>query len=190
MRITCHTKMKNIIILTLIGFLLNCDNKKIGVPKLRNCGNFMAMKNQQEWSAASTATFFNRDSINVMVEECGTFRANGEVQWLSINQLPIKPGTYLLHPTQWNALNGTPLSAWAYTRVGDKTTGDRYNLCHSDSEKNEVIIEAYNPTSRQLEGYLNATFVIDPESDSPGRSEPDTIRIRDAIFSVAVNGVI
>ncbi|KAA9356316.1 hypothetical protein [Larkinella humicola] len=182
--------MKNILLLALIGSMLNCDNKKIGVPQIPNCGNFMALKNSQEWSAASTATFAHRDSINVMVEECGTFRTAGEVDWLSINQLPTKPGTYRLRPIRWDDLNGTPLSAWVYTRIGDNTTGDRYNLYASKTETNEVIIDAYNPTSRQLEGHLNATFVIDPDSDSPGRSRPDTIRIRDAIFSVVVNGAI
>ncbi|MFC5410955.1 hypothetical protein ACFPMF_16670 [Larkinella bovis] len=182
--------MKNLLLLSLIGFLLNCDNKKIGVPQLPNCGNFMALKNQQEWSAASTATFFNRDSINIMVEECGTFRSQGEVQWLSINQLPTKTGTYTLRPTRWDDLKGTPLSAWVYTRIGDNATGDRYNLYSAATEKNEVTIDAYNPTSREIEGHLNATFVIDPDSDSPGRSQPDTIRIRDAIFSVVVNGAI
>jgi hypothetical protein len=182
--------MKNFLLLALIGSMLNCDNKKIGVPKLPNCGNFMALKNKQEWSAASTATFFNRDSINMMVEECGTFRTSGEVEWLSINQLPAKTGTYPLRPIRWNDLNGTPLSAWVYTRIGENTTGDRYNLYTSDTEKNEVTIDAYNPASREVEGHLNATFVIDPESDSPGRSRPDTIRIRDAIFLVVVNGAI
>ncbi|GAB3904778.1 hypothetical protein GCM10028803_34690 [Larkinella knui] len=182
--------MKNILILALIGSMLNCDNKKIGVPQLPNCGNFMALKNKQEWSAASTATFFSRDSINVMVEECGTFRTDGEVEWLSINHLPAKPGTYSLRPIQWNDLNGTPLSAWIYTRIGDKTTGDRYNLYGSKTEKNEVTIDTYNPTSRTVEGHLNATFVIDPESDVTSRSQSDTIRIRDAFFSVVVNGAI
>lgn len=182
--------MKTILFVTLIGLLLNCDNKKIGVPQLPGCGNFMALKNNKEWSAASTATFSNRDSINVMVEECGTFHANGEVDWLSINQLPTKPGTYSLQPIHWDALNGTPLSAWVYTRIGDNTTGDRYNLIRSKTETNEVTIDAYNPTSREVQGHLNATFVIDPESDSPGRSRPDTIRIQDAIFSVVVNGTI
>ncbi|MGA0557562.1 hypothetical protein ACO2Q8_12980 [Larkinella sp. VNQ87] len=182
--------MKNILLLALIGFLLNCDNKKIGVPQLPNCGNFMALKNKQEWSAASTATFFHHDSVNVMVEECERFHAAGEVEWLSINQLPTKPGSYSLQPTRWESLNGTPLSAWAYTRIGDKATGDRYNLYVAKTEKNEVIIDAYNPTTRQLEGHLNATFVIDPESDSPGRTGADTIRIRDAIFSVVVKTAI
>ncbi|GAB3327332.1 hypothetical protein GCM10027299_27820 [Larkinella ripae] len=182
--------MKNILILALIGFLLNCDNKKMGVPKLPGCGNFMALKNNQEWSAAPTATFSHRDSINIMVEECGTFRTAGEVDWLSINQIPTKPGTYPLRPIRWDVLNGTPLSAWVYTRIGDNATGDRYNLYGSKKEKNEITIDAYNATTRQVEGHLNATFVIDPESDLPGRSRPDTIRIRDALFSVAVKGAI
>lgn len=182
--------MKNLLLLTLIGFLLNCDNKKIGVPQLPNCGNFMALKNKQEWSASPTATFFSRDSINVMVEECGNFRTHGEVEWLSINQLPVKTGIYALHPTRWNALNGTPLSAWLYTRIGENTTGERYNLYFSQSEENAITIDNYNPKTRQLDGHLNATFVIDPESDSPGRSQPDTIRIHDAVFSVVVNGAI
>ncbi|MFD1144996.1 hypothetical protein ACFQ4C_27960 [Larkinella insperata] len=150
----------------------------------------MALKNKQEWSASPTATFFNRDSINVMVEECGSFRTHGEVQWLSINQLPVKTGNYPLQITRWDALNGTPLSAWLYTRIGENTTGERYNLCRSTSEINEISIDNYNPKTRQLDGHLNATFVIDPESDSPGRSQPDTIRIHDAIFSVVVNGAI
>ncbi|GAB3250516.1 hypothetical protein GCM10027347_08340 [Larkinella harenae] len=150
----------------------------------------MALKNKQEWSAASTATLFNHNSINVMVEECNSFRADGQVEWLSINQLPLSPGTYKLHSTQWEAINGTPLSAWLYTRVGDNTTGTRYNLYVSTTEKNDVTIDAYNATSRQLDGHLNATFVIDPENDSPSGSQADTIRIRDAIFSVVVNGAI
>ncbi|RAK02609.1 hypothetical protein LX87_00729 [Larkinella arboricola] len=182
--------MKNILLLTLIGFLLNCDNKKIGVPQLPNCGNFMALKNKQEWSASPSATFFNRDSINLMVEECGSFRTHGEVQWLSINQLPIRTGRYPLQATRWDALNGTPLSVWLYTRIGENTTGIRYNLYHAAPEANEITIDKYNPKTRQLDGHLNATFVIDPESAAPGQSQTDTIRIQDAIFSVVVNGAI
>ncbi|WP_128543178.1 hypothetical protein [Larkinella soli] len=178
--------MRNFLLLGLIGLLLNCDNKKISEPKPAACGNFLGLKNRQEWIAAPTASFINRDTINLMVEECTVPQVNGSVEWLSLNQLPVEPGTYALRPNRWDDFHGTPLSAWLYKGMGQSENGDRYNLLATRSEKNEVTIDSYNPASREIRGRLNATFVTDPENNRSGQSRHDTIRIRDAVFTLVV----
>lgn len=181
--------MKNsLLLLGIVGLLMQCDNGIIAsdCPTPPTCGDFRAMKDEAEWVAAPTATYAGRDTVTLLIEECSQPCQQAEVEWLSINRIPTRPGTYSLRPVRWGQVPVTALSAWFYTVIGGDATGERYNLYAAAGQNNELIIRSYNPTSRELQGQLTATFVIDPDSDSPGRTRPDTVRIREASFRILV----
>lgn len=179
--------MKNLLLLGLIGLLLNYNETPITGPKLPTCGNVTALKNSQDWAATSKATYVGADSVSIMIEECNGAQQKDKVEWLSLNQLPLKPGTYALNRTQWGKLHDTPQSAWFYTLIGNDMTGERYNLYTARNEKNEVTVDTYNPSTRELQGHMNATFLIDTGSYASAHTHPDTIRIREASFRVTVD---